>query len=122
PSIAHTDSWIFDFFSPGMEFEDFVENFGRWYGRGDLTACLVGIRTDESLNRWRAIVRENARFRGKAWTTRKAGSVVNVYPIYDWKTEDIWTYHAKTGKPYNSIYDLMNRAGLSIHQMRICQP
>ena len=46
----------------------------------------------------------------------------NVYPIYDWKTQDIWIYNAKYQKPYNHLYDLMYQAGLTIHQMRICQP
>ena len=49
-------------------------------------------------------------------------SLWNVYPIYDWKTEDIWIYHAKTNKLYNHLYDRMHQAGLSIHQQRICQP
>src|ERR1043165_7725200 len=46
-----------------------------------------------------------------------------VYPIYDWKTRDIWTYHGKNPEnTYNRLYDLMGMAGLSIHLMRICQP
>jgi predicted phosphoadenosine phosphosulfate sulfurtransferase len=45
-----------------------------------------------------------------------------VYPIYDWQTEDIWTFHGRTGLPYNALYDRMHQAGLTIHQMRICQP
>src|SRR5690606_14042772 len=44
------------------------------------------------------------------------------YPIYDWHTSDIWTYHGKTNKPYNRLYDRMHQAGLTPHQMRICQP
>ncbi|MBB5159425.1 hypothetical protein [Saccharopolyspora phatthalungensis] len=39
-----------------MEFEDFVPDFGHWYGTsGRLTACFVGIRADESINRYRTI-------------------------------------------------------------------
>jgi predicted phosphoadenosine phosphosulfate sulfurtransferase len=49
--------------------------------------------------------------------------VANVYPIYDWRTEDLWVYHARNpDMPHNKLYDMMHRAGLSIHQMRICQP
>lgn len=106
-----------------LEFEEFVERFGHWYGGDKATACLVGIRTDESLNRWRSIVkRRKSRLNGKAWTSWKGGRVFNVYPIYDWRTEDIWTYYGSTGLPHNRIYDLMYQAGMSIHQMRICQP
>jgi len=106
-----------------QEFEEFVEQFGAWYAQGEACACLVGIRTDESLNRWRAIVRaRKSRLDGKPWTAWKGGTLFNVYPIYDWRTEDIWTYHGKTGLPNNPLYDQMYKAGLSIHQQRICQP
>lgn len=105
-----------------MEFEEFIEGFGQWYGGGTEAACLVGIRCQESLNRWRAILKDRAsRVEGRAWTTRKDG-VVAAYPIYDWQTEDVWTFHGKTGLSWNPLYDHMHRAGMTIHQMRICQP
>lgn len=122
PEFAITDQSHFPFFSAGMEFEDFVDEFGRWYGDGKLTASMVGIRSDESLNRYRTLVQQKTRYQGLSWTTWKGDAVYNAYPIYDWRTEDIWTYHGKFGKPYNLLYDRMNRAGLSIHQQRICQP
>lgn len=124
PEIAITDETEeFPFFKRGMEFEEFTPEFGRWFGRGKLTACFVGIRSDESLNRWRTISGRKSMFEGRKWTTFVGGApLYNIYPIYDWRTEDIWTYHARTGEPYNKLYDLMHRAGLTIHQMRICQP
>jgi predicted phosphoadenosine phosphosulfate sulfurtransferase len=48
--------------------------------------------------------------------------VYNVYPIYDWHSKDLWTYHAKTKLPYNKLYDLMYKAGVPMGHMRICQP
>lgn len=119
-----TDEAFFPFFERGMEFEEFVPKFGEWYSQGKPCACMVGIRTDESLNRYRAITSKKKKtFGGRCWTTKLWDTIVyNVYPIYDWKTKDIWTYHAKTKKYYNRLYDLMNQAGLSIHQQRICQP
>jgi predicted phosphoadenosine phosphosulfate sulfurtransferase len=123
PTEAIGDGSRFPFFRPGMEFEEFVAEFGHWYGAGKATACLVGIRTAESLNRWRAIAqRRNSRFDGRPWTSWKGRAVYNVYPIYDWRTEDIWTYTSREGCIYNRIYDQMHLAGLSPHQMRICQP
>lgn len=113
----------FGFFRAGMEFEEFIEEFGTWYGNGEATACLVGIRTDESLNRWRAIAKNRkSRFDGRAWTAWKGAAVYNIYPIYDWQTADLWTYVSREGLPYNRIYDLMHSAGLTPAQMRICQP
>lgn len=123
PKQAITQEEYFPFFRYGMEFEEFVPLFGHWYGGDKLTACFVGIRTDESLNRYRSLVRKDkGMFEGLSWTTWCGQSLYNVYPIYDWRTEDIWTYHAKTGLPYNRLYDRMHQAGLTIHQMRICQP
>lgn len=105
-----------------MEFEELIVEFGKWYGQGQDTICFVGIRSDESLNRWRAIsVDRESREQGLPWTTRN-GSVVNAYPIYDWSVEDVWTYYGRTGLPYNHVYDMMHKAGLSLAQMRICQP
>lgn len=123
PKQAITDQGFFPFFRYGMEFEEFAPAFGQWYSQGKLTASFVGIRSDESLNRFRSIARNNkSTFEGIKWTTWNSGPVYSAYPIYDWKTKDIWTYHAKTRKPYNKLYDRMHQAGLSIHQQRICQP
>lgn len=122
PEIAITDESFFPFFHRGMEFEEFVEKFGHWYGGGELTGCFVGIRADESLNRFRTLIADKSKFQGLSWTTYKSGAVFNLYPIYDWRTPDIWVYNGRFGKPYNRLYDLMHQAGLTIHQQRICQP
>lgn len=119
-----SDPTKFEWFHPGMEFEEFVPLFGEWYAQGKSCACFVGIRTDESLNRFRTIVKTKKETKGdKRWTSRVIADVYNVYPIYDWKTADLWTYHARfPDKPHNRLYDLMYKAGLSLSQMRICQP
>lgn len=122
PKIAITDRDYFPFYRYDMEFEEFVPAFGKWYGGMELTACFVGIRADESLNRYRTIVRDKSMYEDKGFTTWVGEGVYNVYPIYDWRTKDIWVYNAKCGKPYNKLYDYMHQAGLTIHQMRICQP
>lgn len=124
PEMAKADENIFPFFRRGMEFEEFVPEFGKWYSEGKETACFVGIRADESLNRYRTVKNNKKKtYRGKMWTTRiDDSSVYNAYPLYDWKTKDIWVYNGKMRKEYNSLYDIMSKAGLSIHQQRICQP
>ena len=123
PKMAITDRNYFPFYHYDMEFEEFVPKFGEWYGQGKLTACFVGIRSDESLNRYRTIVsNKKSMFEGKRFTTWCGKGVYNIYPIYDFKTADIWIYAAKFNKPYNKLYDYMHLAGLTIHQMRICQP
>ena len=107
-----------------MEFEELVPRFAEWYAQGQLCASLVGIRSDESLNRWRTIAsRSKIKFMGECWTTRiHVANCYSAYPIYDWKTSDVWAYGAKTGYPNNPIYDLMHRAGVPLSSQRLCQP
>jgi predicted phosphoadenosine phosphosulfate sulfurtransferase len=123
PGKCINDLNYFPFFREGMEFEEFVPEFGNWIANGNRTACFVGIRSDESLNRFRTIASDSKEtFSGQQWTTKIDENLYNAYPIYDWRTEDIWIANGKFGYKYNKIYDLMNMAGLTIHQMRICQP
>jgi len=119
-----TDPEFFDFFVPRMEFEEFMVLFGVWYGAGTPAAAFVGIRCDESLNRFRTIASASKEtHRGLRWTTQVEDGLFNVYPIYDWRTSDIWVFHAKHPEcRHNRLYDLMHLAGLTPHQMRICQP
>lgn len=121
-TLSITDEGRFPFFRRAMEFEEFVPEFGEWYSNGIPTACFVGIRSDESLNRYRTISRKKSTFEGRQWMTRIGVHVYNAYPIYDWRTEDIWTYNGKFKAGYNHLYDRMHQAGLTIHQARICQP
>ncbi len=118
------DEWN-DWFRFGMEFEELVIRFGEWISEGK-TACVVAIRADESMNRFRTIVSDKkTRYKGHGWSTKIQGvdaDLYNFYPIYDWRVEDIWTYIGKTGCDYNRIYDAMYKAGRSLHDMRICQP
>ena len=122
--IITEDNNPFDFFIPGMEFEEFIVLFAEWYGTGLLTAGCIGIRSDESLNRFRTIASKTKEmFEGKQYTTKVVDQAYNVYPIYDWKTQDIWKYHEKHPEhSHNIVYDLMHKAGLSLHEMRLCQP
>lgn len=123
PPLGISDESFFPFFRHGMEFEEFVPAFGEWYAQGKSCACFVGIRADESLNRFRTIASEKKeRHDGKQFTTRVVADVYNIYPIYDWKTKDLWAWHGKFGAAYNKLYDYMHKSGLTIHQMRICQP
>lgn len=121
------DEEYFSFFRTGMEFEEFIIDFAEWFSRGEKTACLVGIRSDESLNRFRTIRNENKiPYQDKMWSTKlfpnSNKEIYNFYPLYDWRTEDIWIANGKMGWDYNKIYDLMYLAGVSIHQQRLCQP
>lgn len=119
-----TETEYFDFYQEKMEFEEFMVLFGKWYGKGQNTAGFVGIRCDESLNRFRTIASKTKEmFNNKKFTTKVCDNLYNVYPIYDWKVADIWKFHKLfPDKKHNEVYDLMHKAGLTPSQMRICQP
>lgn len=124
PENCISDVNYFDFFHKGMEFEEFVPLFGEWYSQGKSCACCVGIRADESLNRFRTIASKTKKtFKGKQFTTKVTDNCYNFYPIYDWRTQDVWTYHAKfPEKRYNELYEYMQKAGVPLSNQRICQP
>lgn len=109
-----------------MEFEEFIVLFGEWYGQGEACAGFIGIRAQESLHRYCAVAtweKKDLMFQGHRWTTKIVAETYNIYPIYDWTTEDIWKYHARyPERPHNRIYDKMHMAGVKLSQQRLCQP
>lgn len=121
--VIHMGNHKFDFYVEDMSYQEFWDKFGDWYAQGERTACLIGIRTVESLNRFRAIMNTRKEtYKGKMWTKKNTDHVYNVYPLYDWKTEDIWTANARFGWEYNHLYDVFYMAGVPVHKMRVASP
>lgn len=125
-SINESNNEI-EWFKKGMWDYEFQERFSLWFHKkmkAKKTACLVGIRTEESLNRWRAIHsdRNTNKYKNNEWTLEMYKDVYNAYPIFDWKTEDIWIANHKFNWSYNSIYDLFYKAGVPIGKMRVASP
>lgn len=115
----------YSFYVPKMEFEELMVIFGQWYAGGETCGAFIGIRSDESLHRYRAIVSKKTglMMKGRKWTTMVSKNLYNLYPIYDWRTEDIWLFHSRNKDlSYNRIYDLMTRAGVKFSNQRLCQP
>jgi predicted phosphoadenosine phosphosulfate sulfurtransferase len=125
PSHAITDPAFFPFYRHAMSFEDFVSEFSEWFSDLRPAAVLIGIRADESYNRFLSIASaKKLRFADdKPWTTATPkGHAYNAYPIYDWKTADVWTWFSHTGEACNGLYSLMYQAGVPMRYMRVCEP
>lgn len=101
---------------PADRFYAFLE----WYEQQwDAERCcfLVGLRSEESLNRYGAVTR-NPAVEGVNWSSRSKGAV-RFYPLYDWAFEDIWTYLGKFQIPYNRVYDWLYAKGKNINEFRV---
>ncbi|WP_024347114.1 DUF3440 domain-containing protein [Lacrimispora indolis] len=120
--------WIW--FYRGMEFEEFTYQFSQWFQKthGNTIGVGIAIRSNESLNRLNTIIsKRKERYQDYGWTTklRVPGpdcEIYHFYPLYDWRTEDIWGAVSRLGLAYNEIYELMYKNGVSIHLQRLCQP
>lgn len=123
PNNAMTDK-DFPFYQKRMWDYDFQDAFGEWLAeQHESVCCLLGIRTGESLNRWRAVHSDKNYkvWQGYEWTNT-AKKYVTAYPIHDWTTEDVWTANAKNGWDYNKLYDLFYYAGVPLHKQRVASP
>lgn len=112
-----------EMFRENMHYDEFWDMFAEWYSQGKTTANLIGIRTQESLNRFRAIMNDaKETMNGLQWTKKNTEHVYNCYPIYDWKTRDIWIANAKFEWKYNKLYDTFYMAGVPVEKMRVASP
>lgn len=92
---------------------------------------VMGIRAQESLTRTRAVTRrtfDNYIVEvavGASWGQVQVKPLTpqyKAYPIYDWKTEDVWAAPARFGWDYCEAYDLMEMAGIAPYNQRLAPP
>ena len=126
PKDAMTEEH-FPFYNAQMWDYEFQMRFAKWiHDKKDAvrTCCLIGIRTQESFNRWRCIYlnRKYQMYHTYRWTSKVANDVYNAYPIFDWKTTDVWTANGKFRWDYNILYDLYYRAGVNLERQRVASP
>ena len=117
----------FDFYDDTLWDYDFQTMFTPWLRKQkgcEKICCLVGIRTEESYNRWRVLNsdRNYKHFLGLRWTRLIDNEVCTAYPIYDWKTTDVWTANGRFGWDYNHLYDLYYQAGVPLSRQRVASP
>lgn len=83
------------------------------------TAQLIGLRSNESLNRYRAVVK-NPAVADINWSSKTSNeNLINFYPIYDWGFDDVWRFIYDENIPYNKIYDYQYAKDYHKDEMRI---
>ena len=117
----------FPFYNTTMWDYEVQMRFAQWiHQKKDAvrTCCLIGIRTQESFNRWRCIYmsRKFQMYHKYKWTSKVGNDIYNAYPIFDWKTTDVWTANGKFQWDYNILYDLYYRAGVNLERQRVASP
>ncbi|MCS4488276.1 DUF3440 domain-containing protein [Streptococcus sciuri] len=108
-----------------MHQEDLAKQFGKWYCKehGDKkTIALLGIRADESMQRYSGFINKKHAYKDNCWITNQFKNVWAASPLYDWTVEDIWHAYYRFDYDYNHLYDLYYKAGLSVSQMRVASP
>lgn len=108
-----------------MHQEDLSKQFGRWYriSHGDKkTVCLLGMRADESLQRYSGFLNKKYGYKGECWVSNEFKNVWCASPLYDWTLSDVWHANFLFHYDYNRLYDLYYMAGLKVSQMRVASP
>lgn len=99
----------------GFGFYDALDNFQLTY---ENTAYLIGLRASESLNRWRAVIK-NPGIPNIYWSTKRPQGNFQMYPLYDWNFQDIWKFLYENNIRYSKIYDYQYKKGLGMKDMRV---
>ena len=108
-----------------MHQEDLAKQFGRWFriSHGDKkTVCLLGMRADESLQRYSGFLNKKYGYKGECWVSNEFKNVWCASPLYDWTLSDVWHANFLFHYDYNRLYDLYYMAGLKVSQMRVASP
>lgn len=108
-----------------MHQEDLAKQFSRWYRKshgGGKTICLLGMRAQESMQRYSGFINKKNGYKNECWINQQFKDVWCASPIYDWTLDDVWHANYVFDYEYNHLYDLYYMAGLSVSQMRVASP
>jgi predicted phosphoadenosine phosphosulfate sulfurtransferase len=105
-----------------IEYPKRFYDFFEWYEKQatEPTAFLIGLRSAESFNRFRAVTKRPG-FDGIPWSTKTSSeNAFRFYPLYDWQFGDVWKYIADERLSYNPHYDrLYAKYGANESKMRV---
>lgn len=104
------------------KYPDRFYSFMEWVEKKyENAAFFVGLRSDESLNRLRAVIK-NPGWGDILWSTKakRGKGTYRFYPLYDWTMGDVWKFIYENNLPYNVIYDKMFKANKNYYKtMRV---
>lgn len=84
------------------------------------TMCvMLGIRTQESVRRYRMVT---ARKDDNWYNLKSKNNKTQAFPIYDWKTDDVWYAPSILDWDYNHTYDVFDKCGVPWSSQRVTPP
>ena len=102
---------------PDLTWEKLLPEIEKQYT--EPTAQLIGLRSSESLNRYRAVTK-NPAIDNIYWSSKTSNeNLINFYPIYDWGFDDVWRFIYDEKIPYNKVYDYQFAKDYDKEEMRI---
>ncbi len=125
PYVYNLDNNPISTYSYRMRQEDLAKQFCRWYkmkNGNKRTVCLLGIRADESLNRYSGFLNKKYGYKGECWITRQFKDTYTAAPLYDFALSDVWHAIYKFDYDHNGLYDLFYMAGMAPDNMRVASP
>lgn len=105
---------------PRFEFGQSMQDFGREHFRNTNLVVVQGIRTEESLRRYRVVAMK----KNENYIAKPEKGIYFAYPIYDWSSQDVWKLVELKKADYNRTYDMMNKTSLyeQFLTQRVCPP
>lgn len=96
--------------------DDKHENYQSWFEKKLVkvgAVCMIGVRGSESVQRMCAIAKKKG--------ISKARVNRNLWPIYDWKDNDIWYYIKENHLDFPQTYVELWQVGVPKNKLRISQ-
>jgi predicted phosphoadenosine phosphosulfate sulfurtransferase len=105
---------------PRFVFRMSMQDFGRAHYKNTNKIIIQGIRTEESIRRYRVVANKKA----DNFISKPDKGIYFGYPIYDWSSKDVWKIVEIKDADYNRTYDIFNRTSMYEHFLtqRVCPP
>lgn len=96
-----------------------MQDMGIAHFSGTNVVVVQGIRTEESIRRYRIVAMKKEDNYIAAGNTHTFA-----YPIYDWSSKDVWTLIKTKNADYNKTYDIFNMTEMyeEFLAQRVCPP